>query len=115
MTSVERIQRRQLPFLFTDGHAAELVSEFFKDLARLDRVDWQIMRARYWADTQEDGDRSRRRQAEFLVHHFFPWTLVEGIGVRDPRTALEVEALLAGTRHVPAVSVRPDWYYEQYQ
>lgn len=115
VTSVERIQRQQLPFLFTDGHAAELVSEFFDDLARLDQIDWQIMRERYWADTQEDGDRSRRRQAEFLVHHFIPWVLVEAIGVMDPRTTLEVEALLARSGHIPPVTVRRDWYYEGFR
>jgi len=40
------------------------------------------MQARYWSDTNTDNDRKRRRQAEFLVHNFFPLRLVEAVGVR---------------------------------
>ena len=54
-------------FVITDGHAATSLSEQFDDFARLDEVDWGIMRDKYWRDTDDDGDRKRRRQAEFLV------------------------------------------------
>jgi hypothetical protein len=52
-----------------------------------------------WADTLEDGDRVRRRQAEFLVHDAVPLSLVEQLAVIDDA----VSAL-------PLV-VRPDWYF----
>jgi ssDNA thymidine ADP-ribosyltransferase, DarT len=37
------------------------------------------MKETYWGDTREDGDRRRRRMAEFLVHKFFPFSLVSAI------------------------------------
>jgi len=64
---------------FTDGHADMGFTEFYEDLRDLDKMDWAVMGERYWRDTVEDPDRSRRRQAEFLVHRFYPWNLVHTI------------------------------------
>jgi hypothetical protein len=50
-----------------------------------------------------------RRQAEFLVHQFFPWAGFERIGVRSSAVAAKVKALLGGKP--PAVETHPDWYY----
>ncbi len=100
-----------LGFVFTDGHGIMAMTDFFDDLAQLARVDWQVMGMRYWHDTPTDGDRKRRRQAEFLVHHFLPWTLVQEIGVMTPAIAAQVTQALQGQLHQPAVVVRRGWYY----
>jgi hypothetical protein len=83
VSSAEQVaaHRPALRWLFTDGHAVIALSDYYDDLADLDKIDWEIMAARYWADTSDDGDRERRRQAEFLVYQFFPWQLITGIGV----------------------------------
>ncbi len=70
VSSAEAVQVAGLPFTFTDGHAEMDISRFFTDLHDLDKVDWEMMQAKYWNDTLQDGDRKRRRQAEFLVHQF---------------------------------------------
>jgi hypothetical protein len=71
------------------------ISDFFADTDRLDKVDWEIMKATYRADTVEDNERSRRRLAEFLVHAFLPWKLVSGIGVINSAIADEVREAIA--------------------
>ena len=38
-----------------------------EDVAQFDKVDWELVPARYWADQPDDNDRQRRKQAEFLV------------------------------------------------
>jgi len=96
---------------FTDGHADISFSRFFTDLAHLDKLDWKVMAETYWNDTPSDGDRKRRRQAEFLVHQFFPWQLVTEIGVMNQTVAEQVKAALANAPHVPVVTVRRGWYY----
>ena len=111
VASVEQVAEERLQFAFTDGHADMAFSQFFADLAALDQVDWQIMGATYWNDTQEDGDRSRRRQAEFLVHRFFPWTLITEIGVMTQGVAQAVQGMLQNAAHQPHVTVRRRWYY----
>lgn len=75
------------------------------------------MTARYWYDTDDDPDRKRRRQAEFLVHDFFPWELVSYIGVYDrsaigvyDRSAAQVVGkVLKGDN--PKTGIEPGWYY----
>jgi hypothetical protein len=113
VSTVDVVARGGLPFVFSDGHAVMSISRFFTDLTDLDQIDWQIMRATYWNDTNGDGDRTRRRQAEFLVHHFFPWTLVHEIGVMTERAATYVNRVLEPSSHRPAVTVRQDWYYRR--
>ncbi len=58
VSSAQRVHAAGLEFVFTDGHAIMAISDFFQDLRDLDRVDWKVMQARYWADTQADADRS---------------------------------------------------------
>lgn len=99
------------PFVFTDGHGIMVFTDFFDDLSNLNAIDWEIMRARYWADTATDNDRSRRRQAEFLIHEFCPWTLITEIGVMTAQMRQQVEEILSQADHKPLVTVRRGWYY----
>lgn len=100
-------------FVFTDGHAIVALSAFFDELTHLDKVDWHVMTLRYWHDTLQTPDRKRRRQAEFLVHKFFPWPLIRGIGVINDQVKGRVEAILAGFPQLPSpiVRVKRAWYY----
>lgn len=74
-------------------------------------VDWSIVRETYWNDTMRDGDRKRRRQAEFLVHRLFPWAAIGEVGVMSEQVAVAVRGALAGAAHRPKVVVRDSWYY----
>jgi hypothetical protein len=109
--SAESVAAAGLPFTFTEGHAELAYSSFYEELADLDKVDWQVMKSKWWNDTVEDMDRKRRRQAEFLVHDFFPWELVTTIGVIDNSVAEEVNEVLKGAAHRPTAVVRRSWYY----
>ncbi len=111
VSSAEVIQRRKLPFAFTDGHAPMNISQYYDNLNDLNQIDWKIMKETYWADTVEDGDRSRRRQAEFLVYQFFPFELIESIGVINRDMAAQATGLLQELKQKPNVKVVPAWYY----
>jgi hypothetical protein len=111
VSTAQAVQAAGLPFVFTDGHGIMVFSQFYDSLKHLDQVDWNVMRSRQWADTPEDSDRKRRRQAEFLVHGFFPWNLVSQIGVVNAEMKVRVESLLSGASHQPSVHVRQQWYY----
>lgn len=111
LASAEQVAESKLPFVFTNGHAYMTLTDYFDDLAHLGTIDWPLMKTKIWRDTPEDGDRARRRQAEFLVHREFPWEFVRGIGVYDEHTAEQVRQLLAHAKHQPPVVTRPAWYY----
>ncbi|MCS6829331.1 MAG: DUF4433 domain-containing protein [Armatimonadota bacterium] len=112
-SSVQTVQRRRLPFVFTDGHPVVRITRFFNRLNNLNQLDWQIMRARAWHNTEDDPDRKRRRQAEFLVYRFFPWEAVEMLGVVDLEMRERVLTYLHdhAQQSVPPVYLRSSWYY----
>ncbi|MEW9585532.1 DUF4433 domain-containing protein [Paraburkholderia sp. DGU8] len=98
---------------FTDGHPTVQPSDFYDDPADLDEVDWNVMSLTYWNDTNDDPDRKRRRQAEFLVHQRCDWQLINGIASSNVVTAERVSQILAARQiqHVPPSGVVANWYY----
>lgn len=113
VTTVAKVVEAGIPFVFTDGHAAMELSDFYADPARLDQVDWPLMKERYWNDTEQDMDRKRRRQAEFLVHGICPWELFLGIVTMTEPTQARVEAILnqENPAHRPKTKTIRNWYY----
>jgi hypothetical protein len=51
------------------------------------------------------------KQAEFLVHGTFPWSLVSRIGVYSLSVAQQVTSALANVPHKPAILEQKQWYY----
>ena len=111
-SSIQRVVEEGLPFVFTDGHAIMEKSKFFDDLSSLGRIDWPLMNARYWKDTDEDPDRCRRRQAEFLVYGSFPFSLVQEIVVFNSEILAEAQKCLQGIAFPPIIRMNKNWYFE---
>jgi ssDNA thymidine ADP-ribosyltransferase, DarT len=112
VSSVEAISGLASRCCFTDGHADMTISQFSDDLTQLQKmIDWKLMKSRYWNDTSEQPDRKRRRQAEFLVHKFFPWAAVKQIGVYNREVGSEVEYILLRAQDRPMLVTEPSWYY----
>lgn len=112
VSQAEIIEINKLDFAFTDGHAAVVaLSEFYDNLNDLFNIDWNIMKATYWANNEEDNDRTRRRQAEFLVHQFCHWTLITEIGVIDRTIEQQVRNILQNFSVQTPVKINPSWYY----
>ena len=69
---------------------------------------------RYWnANYNNDMDRQRRKQAEFLVYQRCGWNLICEIGVINSLMKTQVEQIMAkfpATLRKP-VNVQPSWYY----
>lgn len=67
ISSIDVIQKKGLRFCFTDGHAIMEYTSYSDDLDSIGNfIDWEMIQNPYWADTQADGDRKRRKQAEFM-------------------------------------------------
>jgi ssDNA thymidine ADP-ribosyltransferase, DarT len=94
LVSEAEIIAAHLLFAFTDGHAVIGYTDFYDDLQALDVIDWEIMQEKYWNNTLDDSDRKRRRQAEFLIHEFCPWTLITEIGVINNTMGFQVQEIL---------------------
>ena len=112
VTSAESIANASLNFVFSDGHAVMGYTSFYDDLSSLSAViDWEIMKDVYWHDTDDDGDLKRRRQAEFLVHQSVPWSLIDGIGVKNRTIADRVNQTLQEFGYTTSVRRVSAYYY----
>lgn len=102
-----------LSWVFTSGHAVMEFSDFYTEIKDLNQIDWNLIEAEYWHDTDEDNDRKRRRQAEFLVHHKLPWSYIRGIAVYGEQQKQRVEAIInsRNNTHKPRAFIRQKWYY----
>lgn len=98
-------------FVITDGHPISLLSTQHETVDALDQIDWDVMRRTYWADDDTDGDRKRRRQAEFLVHRQVPVSAVRLVAAMNDGVAVRALKALAVLAEPPPVRIRSDWYY----
>lgn len=105
VSTVHRAVEQGRPWAFTDRHAELAHAQQYDRLASLNEVRWDVMDLKYWTEVKEE------RQAEFLVHEFFPWKAVTEVAVMTDELKLAVEQALQDHQHKPLVSVRRNWYY----
>jgi len=108
VSSIARVSNAGLRWVCTDGNARTGITEFYNTWLELEsQTDWELMTERYWANTTEDGDRKRRRAAEFLVRDFFPLSLTFEVVVHSQQIAqIARETLPSGL----AIHVKSDYY-----
>lgn len=113
VSSAQAVAESGAGFVFSDGHGLARFTSWYDALSHLGEVDWQLVSQRYWADNSEDNDRQRRKQAEFLVHRFCAWSLIQQIGVLNSRVRDQVVSCMNDFpgMHRPEVHIRPEWYY----
>ena len=104
---VEWANDKGVRWAFSLSNAGAYYVEFRSDLRNLHELDWVAITATDF----RDPDIKERKQAEFLVYGFFPFKLVERIGVYNETIRARVRRALAGSKHKPLVEIRRDWYY----
>ncbi|MDD2324470.1 MAG: DUF4433 domain-containing protein [Alphaproteobacteria bacterium] len=92
---------------FSLSNAGACYTEFRNDLTQLSEINWPAVMA---TDFRQ-ADIKEGKQAEFLLHGYFPWHLVRRIGVHSTAVAQQVYAATQGADHRPPVEIRTEWYY----
>ncbi len=92
---------------FSLSNAGTRYTQFRSDLCYLHELDWDAIASTDFRDPNvKEG-----KQAEFLVYGFFPFDLVERIGVHRADVGNKIRSVLAGSGYTPRVEVRDDWYF----
>ncbi len=81
ISNFDELTNRNLPFVFTDGHAAIAYTAFYKDPKYISQLNWDYIKAKHWNDTIEHPDRKRQKQAECLVYRSFPMDALRAVAV----------------------------------
>lgn len=104
---VKWAEKKGLPWAFSNRNAGGYLADFYCDLNQLDEINWNAIGTNQWQDALiKEG-----KQAEFLLHDWFPWELVESIGVQNNATLALAQAAVNEADHRPTVQVRTSWYY----
>ena len=113
VSTAQVVQQSGAGFVFSDGHGVAVYTKWFDDLGNLSQLDWDAVYATYWKDDVDDMDRQRKKQAEFLVHRFCPWTLINEIGVISSEIEGKVSRILSNfpSEVARVVRIHKDWYY----
>lgn len=113
-STIERLNELEIPVVVSDRNAAVRVAAFSDDPLEWSGpgfVDWDLMDATWWNDSEDYPDRMERRMAECLVHGRVPWEAILAIGTIDEQRAGSVRHLLSTVTNPPKIVVRPEWYY----
>jgi hypothetical protein len=92
---------------FSLSNAAAVYTEFRDDLDDLHEINWSAVQATDF----RSADVKEGKQAEFLMHLLFPWTLIQRVGVRSRAVLQMVLEAIAGATHQPRVEIITPWYY----
>lgn len=111
VSSIETIKESKIQFVFSDGHAYEMITKFYNKIADLSNIDWKIMGATYWNNTPFDNDRMRKRMAEFLAFQFVPPSCILAIVVFNDRIKNIVDSIQKKCHTKIKTLIKPQWYY----
>ena len=92
---------------FTLSNAGARYTEFRCDLANLHEINWSAIAATDF----RSADVKEGKQAEFLMHHSFPWSLIRRVGVRSRGVLEKAATAVSSAGHKPKLELMPTWYY----
>ena len=111
VSSLPRLAADGIRFLFTDRVAQDADARFSADAGELDRIDWDILRRRDYNLDSNDPGKSRRYQAEALIHGTMPVSSLLALACHDEEQQAWVEALARSERVDCPVLTKRDWYF----
>jgi len=99
--------RERRRWAFSLSNAGAVYAQFRARVAELNQINWEAVAATDF----RSAEIKESKQAEFLVHGSFPWSMVSGIGVLSAAMKARVEAAIANAPHRPPVNIQRNWYY----
>jgi ssDNA thymidine ADP-ribosyltransferase, DarT len=111
VSTLRRVHKLGLGFVFTDRHAYPPLAQYFDDLAQLSAIDWALLQNRDFQRDPDDPVKVERYQAEALVRHHLPISGLLGVVCysHEMRSKIELQVKDRGlTLDVRAI---PGWYF----
>jgi hypothetical protein len=99
--------------LFSDGNSRSNSTRFYTDIVDLEKLDWEILKSRYWGDDNETvhKENKRKRSAELLIPGCLPKDYIESISVINKITLDKVVTILKNLEAKIPIRINPDLYF----
>ena len=113
VSSLPALASQKIPFVFTDRHAylQTATQNFFSDLARLDRIAWDLLQNRDFKRDLYDPGKFERYQAEALVHRHLQVTSLSGIICHGDAQKVVLQDEIEKRGQTLQIAVKPNWYF----
>jgi hypothetical protein len=111
LDAVNWAQANNRRWAFTLSNAGARYFEDRCDLAQLGEINWDAVTTDRWSGNGISRSVKEGKQAEFLMEHSFPWSLVRRVGVRSQDVAHRVVHAMGNISHRPTVEIMRNWYY----
>lgn len=111
VSSLRKVEKMGLPFVFTDSHAYYKWADFYTDLVDLGEIDWSIIQRRDFKRDENDPGKFERYQAEALVFELCPIDALEGIVCYSEPVKQQVENWAKSAGVSVNVIARKNWYF----
>lgn len=98
-------------WFFTDGQGNKDFTKHFNDLQMLNEIDWECIQNSKFKNDYDDPDRSRKYQAEFLVHYEVPIDSIESLNVYNQQAADVLANILNENNINLAVNIQPQYFF----
>lgn len=95
VSTVDQVSAQGLEFIFTDRNAKIAIAEYFNDLKDLDKIHWDIVKSRHWANDESNIARRDFKQAEFLVRHYLPVQCITFVVVKTEQRKAYFEEIIS--------------------
>ncbi|WP_432713576.1 type II toxin-antitoxin system toxin DNA ADP-ribosyl transferase DarT [Pedobacter sp.] len=98
---------------FTDGHAKNALTMFYNNIENIGNINIQLANERYWINTDQDLDKMRKKQAEFLVKFHVPAKCISNIVVYNEMSKDRVDQIIRNLNMDIKVHINPSnkYYY----
>jgi len=111
VSSLHKLAKQGIPFLFTDQHAYAAGTEYYDNLEQLKQVDWPLLQSRNFRTDDADPGKQLRYQAEALVHQMVPVDALMGVACHSEETRNVLAGLVAQAGVTLDVKALPNWYF----
>ena len=111
VSSIHRLHKLGLVFLFTDQHAYPPDTTFYDSIDDLSVIDWPLLRSRNFKTDDDDPGKQLRYQAEALIHGRVPLNALLGIGCHSDSARENLELMIKERDLELTVKTAPAWYF----
>lgn len=106
------IVQNGLDWFYADGHARHGMTRFYTDEQGFNDLDWDVIYARQWSNIEDDPDRQRKKQAEYMVKGNVPVNCFAYFLTFDEQSKQKVESLQSIAQTAIPVKISKLAYYD---
>lgn len=111
VSSLHKVEKLGLPFVFTDRHAYPVTANYFNELQYLKEIDWPLLQQRNFQRDPEDPEKVERYQAEALIHEQMPISALLGAVCYTKQVKQKLQEQTKELGVQLDIHCLPSWYF----